>query len=129
PEAYRRLAAAETLEAVDEAKAEWVDRFGLLPPEALALIEIARLRVEALRVGLTEIVNLRGEVRMAPVEFSVSEEVRLERLAPKAVVRDGVLFVPLPRNDPVTGMIDFLRRMWPVSPPAGGSIGGAGEGG
>jgi transcription-repair coupling factor (superfamily II helicase) len=85
-----------------------------LPPEAVALIEIARLRVEALRVGLTEIVNLRNEVRIAPVELSASQEVRLERLAPKAVVRDGVLFVPLPRIDPVTGMIAFLRQMWPV---------------
>jgi transcription-repair coupling factor (superfamily II helicase) len=112
-EAYRRLAAAETPEAVEEAKAEWIDRFGPLPPEAEALIEIALLRVEALRVGLTEIVNLRHEVRLAPVGLSASEEVRLERLAPKGVVRDAVMFVPLPRGNPVTGMIDFVRRMWP----------------
>jgi transcription-repair coupling factor (superfamily II helicase) len=112
-EAYRRLAAAETPEAVEEAKAEWIDRFGPLPPEAEALIEIALLRVEALRVGLTEIVNLRHEVRLAPVGLSASEEVRLERLAPKGVVRDAVMFVPLPRENPVTGMIDFVRRMWP----------------
>jgi transcription-repair coupling factor (superfamily II helicase) len=112
-EAYRRLAAAETPEAVEEAKAEWIDRFGPLPPEAEALIEIALLRVEALRVGLTEIVNLRHEVRLAPVGLSASEEIRLERLAPKGVVRDAVMFVPLPRGNPVTGMIDFVRRMWP----------------
>jgi transcription-repair coupling factor (superfamily II helicase) len=117
-EAYRRLAAAERLEAVEEAKAEWVDRFGPLPLEAVALIEIARLRVEALRVGLSEIVNLRNEVRIAPVALSASQEVRLERLAPQAVVRDGVLFVPLPRVDPVTGMIDFLRQMWPGEGPS-----------
>ncbi|HEY3428672.1 MAG TPA: transcription-repair coupling factor, partial [Acidimicrobiia bacterium] len=123
-EAYRRLAAAETLEAVEEAKGEWVDRFGPLPPEAVALIGIARLRVEALRMGLTEIVNLRNEVRIAPVDLSASQEVRLERLAPKAVVRDGVLFVPLPGLDPVTGMIDFLRQMWPVSPGGSPAEGG-----
>ncbi|HEX2421441.1 MAG TPA: transcription-repair coupling factor [Acidimicrobiia bacterium] len=116
-EAYRRLAAAESLEAVEEAKSEWIDRFGPLPLEAQALIEIARLRVEALRVGLSEIVNLRKEVRLAPVGLSASQEVRLERLAPKAVLRDGVLFVPLPRPDPVAGMIDFLRQMWPGEGP------------
>jgi transcription-repair coupling factor (superfamily II helicase) len=88
-----------------------------LPLEAQALIEIARLRVEALRVGLSEIVNLRKEVRLAPVGLSASQEVRLERLAPKAVLRDGVLFVPLPRPDPVAGMIDFLRQMWPGEGP------------
>jgi transcription-repair coupling factor (superfamily II helicase) len=114
-EAYRRLAAAESPQAVDDAMAEWIDRFGPLPPQARALIEIARLRVEALRIGLTEIVNLRHEVRLAPVELSASEEVRLERLAPKAVLRHGVLYIPLPEPEPVMGMISFLRQMWPVN--------------
>ena len=113
-EAYRRLAIAESQAEVDEAGSEWVDRFGPLPPAAPALLDIARLRVEALRVGLTEIVTLRREVRMAPVSLSASQEVRLERLSPKAVVRGGVLFIPTRQGDPVAGMIDFLEKMWPL---------------
>jgi transcription-repair coupling factor (superfamily II helicase) len=112
-EAYRRLAAAMTTEAVDDVVAEWTDRFGPVPPRAAALIDVARLRVEALRVGLTEIVASRRDVRMGPVSLSASEEVRLQRLSPKAVVRDRVLFVPVPRSSQVTEIAAFIRTMWP----------------
>ncbi|MGD2059544.1 MAG: transcription-repair coupling factor, partial [Acidimicrobiia bacterium] len=53
-EAYRRLAATTTPEQVDDVVSEWVDRYGDLPPEAESLISLARLRVEAIRVGLSE---------------------------------------------------------------------------
>jgi transcription-repair coupling factor (superfamily II helicase) len=112
-EAYRRLAAAGAQEAVDDVVAEWEDRYGPLPPRAQALIEIARLRVEALRVGLAEVVRLRHEVKLAPVELSASQEVRLQRLAPRAVLRSGELFIPAPERSPATALAGFLRTMWP----------------
>jgi transcription-repair coupling factor (superfamily II helicase) len=115
-EAYRRLALADTEDAVTDVAAEWVDRFGPVPEAAQVLLDIARLRVEALRVGLTEVVQLRHEVRLAKVDLSESQEVRLQRLAPRAVLRasEGVVFLPAP--DPVvTGLVDFLREMWPRS--------------
>jgi transcription-repair coupling factor (superfamily II helicase) len=115
-EAYRRLAEAATPEAVDDVVAEWEDRFGPLPPDAAALIDIARLRVEALRLGLTEIVRLHREVKLAPVDLTASQEVRLERLAPRAVIRERNLFVPAPADDPANALIRFLRKMWP--PPS-----------
>lgn len=112
-EAYRRLAMATSDEDVADVAEEWRDRFGPLPSAASALIEIARLRVEALRVGLNEIVKLRDEVRLGPVDFSASQEVRLQRLSPKAVLRprEGTLFVPTP-DSLVSGLLDFLRNMW-----------------
>jgi hypothetical protein len=53
-------------------------------------------------------------VRLAPVTLLASQEVRLQRLAPKAVLRpqEGVLFIPAP-TDLVSGLIRFLRKMWP----------------
>jgi len=111
-EAYRRLAMAADQAAVDDVGAEWTDRFGSLPPAATALLDIARLRVEALRVGLNELVTLKSEVRMSPVDLSTSQEVRLQRLAPKAVLRNDVLFVPAPR-DLVNDLRAFLVDMWP----------------
>jgi transcription-repair coupling factor (superfamily II helicase) len=113
-EAYRRLAAATAGTDVDDVVAEWRDRFGELPAAAEALADVARLRVEAIRVGLAEIVAVRHEVRLSPVTLRASEEVRLQRLAPKAVVRGDLLFVPAPRTDPVAGLLGFLRKMWPV---------------
>jgi transcription-repair coupling factor (superfamily II helicase) len=109
-EAYRRLAEASTQDAVDDVMAEWIDRYGPLPPRAEALIDIARLRVEALRVGLTEIVRLRHEVKLAPVSLVASQEVRVQRLEPRSVVRGQNLFVP---ERPAAALIDFLRTMWP----------------
>ena len=115
-EAYRRLAAAATQAEVDDVVAEWEDRYGPLPPRAGALIEIARLRVEALRVGLTEVVRLRHEVKLAPVALSASQEVRLQRLAPRAVLRAKELFIPAPAGSPVAALTEFLRTMWPFDP-------------
>jgi transcription-repair coupling factor (superfamily II helicase) len=114
-EAYRTLAAATTDSEVDDVVAEWTDRFGELPEAAGALVEVARIRVEAIRIGLTEVVKLRDEIRLAPVDLSPSQEVRLERLQPRAVLRasEGSLFLPAPRPL-VAGILDFLREMWPA---------------
>jgi transcription-repair coupling factor (superfamily II helicase) len=120
-EAYRRLALASTGVEVDDVVAEWEDRFGEIPAPGAALVEIARLRVEALRVGLTEIVALKDEVRLAPVDLTASQEVRLQRLARRAVLRaaEGVIFLPVPRPI-VSGLIEFLRKMWPEDGATGG---------
>ena len=115
-EAYPRLAAATTQGHVDDVAGEWKDRYGPLPPRARALIDIARLRVEALRVGIAEVVALRREIRLAPVDLSPSQEVRLERLtAGRAVVNvaESAMFIPAPEGDPAVALFEFLRTMWP----------------
>jgi transcription-repair coupling factor (superfamily II helicase) len=111
-EAYRRLAAATTHDDVDDVVAEWEDRYGSLPRRADALVEVARLRAEALRVGISEVVASRRDVRLTPVALKASEEVRLERLRPGALLRDGSLFLPKPRTS-VAELSEFLRTMWP----------------
>jgi transcription-repair coupling factor (superfamily II helicase) len=114
-EAYRRLATTTGNDEVDDVAAEWVDRFGPLPEAARALVALARLRVEAMRVGLEEVVQLRHEVRMGPVDLKPSQEVRLKRLQPRSVLNatEGVIFIPAPR-DLVPGLIEFLNAMWEV---------------
>jgi transcription-repair coupling factor (superfamily II helicase) len=115
-EAYRLLAAAVTTSDVDEVVAEWTDRYGPLPPNAETLIEVARLRVEAIRAGIDEIVAMRREVKISPVRLSSSQEVRLQRVSRRAVVRDQALFIPVPVGDPAAGLIEFIRTMWPPEP-------------
>jgi transcription-repair coupling factor (superfamily II helicase) len=117
-EAYRRLAAATSEEAVDDTMAEWIDRFGPLPAEGRALIEVARLRVEALRIGIAEIVQARGEIRISPIVLRPSQEVRLQRLERRAVVRGEKLYIPAPGVDVTSAVLAFIREMWPEPSPA-----------
>jgi transcription-repair coupling factor (superfamily II helicase) len=49
---YKRLARLETAEAVDDIEAELRDRFGALPPEAANLIELSRVKLRAMRIGI-----------------------------------------------------------------------------
>ncbi|VAW03554.1 Transcription-repair coupling factor, partial [hydrothermal vent metagenome] len=114
-EAYRRLAAATTTESVDDVEAEWQDRFGDLPYEAVELINVARLRVEAMRIGVTEIVQNRREVRIGPVTMKASQEVRLERIARGSLLRGSTLYLPAPESSPATVIAQFLLTIWPES--------------
>ena len=113
-EAYRRLASTVSNTGVDDVVEEWEDRFGPLPAEAGSLIELARLRVAAIKVGLEDIVKLRNEVRLGPVDLKPSQEVRLERLKPGSVLRasEGVVFIPA-REPLVPDLIEFIAKMWP----------------
>lgn len=116
-EAYRRLAGATTESQVDDVVAEWQDRFGPLPESAVALIAVARLRVEAMRIGIEEVVANRKEIRIGPVTMKASQEVRLERIARGALVRSNTLYLPasFATGSTAAGVIaDFLRRMWPA---------------
>ncbi len=114
-EAYRRLALATSHAEADEVAAEWADRYGEVPAEAQTLIDIARLRVEALRIGLTEIVKLRNEVRLGPVDLSDSQEIRLKRMARGSVLnaREATVFIPAP-SPLLSGLLEFLAKMWPA---------------
>ncbi len=114
-EAYRRLALATSHQEADEVAAEWADRYGEVPPQAQTLVDIARLRVEALRIGLTEVVKLRNEVRMGPVDLTDSQEIRLKRLARGSVLnaKEATIFIPAP-SPLLSGLLDFMAKMWPA---------------
>lgn len=124
-EAYRRLALAATHDQVEDVGGEWLDRYGPVPETAAALLDVARLRVEALRVGIDEIVKLRNEVRLATVDLSASQEVRLSRIAPRAVLRaaEGVIFLPAPPGKEIIGkLLAFLAEMWPAGKAGSGKF-------
>ncbi|MGI9528187.1 MAG: transcription-repair coupling factor, partial [Acidimicrobiia bacterium] len=118
-EAYRRLAAASTNDEIDDVVAEWEDRYGELPERARELINLARLRVEALRLGIEEILQNRREIKIAPVTLRASQEVRLERLERGAMLRGATLYLPTPDGSAATAISRFLRTMWPVEDESG----------
>ncbi len=98
-EAYRRLAAVSEAGDVDDIRAEWVDRYGPPPPPAEALLDVARLRAECVRVGIRSVSVQRGVARVSGLQLPESKRIRLRRLVPGAVAKDGAeVVIPVPRD-------------------------------
>ena len=120
-EAYRRLAAVVSTEDVDDIRAEWEDRYGPPPPPAVALLDVARLRVECVRLGIRSITVQRGTARIVGLALKESQKVRLRRLAAKAVAKEEELVVPIsaPAAEVATTIVDLLQELIPaVAEPA-----------
>ncbi|HWE70274.1 MAG TPA: DEAD/DEAH box helicase, partial [Acidimicrobiales bacterium] len=144
-EAYRRITGLRTEAEVADVASEWQDRFGPLPAPAAALLDVARLRVECLRLGITELTVTvprslggmggagRASIKLSPVTLPASAEVRLRRLAPGANYQPDFhrLLAPLPApaagNDYAPVVVNLLREL--VPPPDPPADDGAGEAG
>jgi transcription-repair coupling factor (superfamily II helicase) len=149
-EAYRRLAGVRSLDQIADVRTEWEDRFGPLPGPAGALLDVARLRVECLRLGITDIsVTLprpgmgvtrggsasRATVKVSPISLPASAEVRLRRLAPGGTYHPDVHRLVLPMAAPpgsgdyAAGLVHLLTELVPEEPPAGPAPGRSTESG
>jgi transcription-repair coupling factor (superfamily II helicase) len=128
-EAYRRLATVTTEAEVDDIRAEWEDRYGPVPDEAAALLDVARLRAEAARLGIRElnVVKVTGigaavwTARLSPVKLKVSEEVRLKRLVPRGLYKAdmGQLVIPVTGGRGVaTELVELLSTLFPAKEAA-----------
>ncbi len=136
-EAYRRLAAVRTNEEVEDVGAEWLDRFGPLPTPAAALLDVARLRVECLRLGITDLsvseprpgarrAAVGGDaptasLKLSPLVLPASAEVRLRRLAPGSKIQPDLSRLLVPVAMPVDGngyapaVVSLLRELVPAA--------------
>ncbi|HEY6474641.1 MAG TPA: transcription-repair coupling factor [Acidimicrobiales bacterium] len=125
-EAYRRLAAAVSLEDVDDIGAEWADRYGPLPVPAEGLLSVGRLRASALARGIGEVAmssvrpggTQRPVVRLSPVTLPASAQVRLRRVAPGATYREDLaqLLLPVPAGAAAAeGVRGVIEELLPVA--------------
>ncbi|MFV0260338.1 MAG: transcription-repair coupling factor [Acidimicrobiales bacterium] len=129
-EAYRHLASIRTEAEVDDLRAEWSDRYGPIPAPAEQLLEVALVRAQCARVGVTELIVVKGPgfggpeliVRLGPVRLKVSQEMRFSRLFPNGVWKPneygddgGQLQVGLMKRGNVLGdLLTFFTTMFPV---------------
>ena len=99
-EAYRRIAEAPSLEALQDARVELTDRFGPLPPQAESLLTVAALRIEIGRRGVKTVSVSGGRVRIEPFALAESEQVRVRRLHPGSIFKPQTytLILPVPRH-------------------------------
>lgn len=101
-EAYQKLSAASGPAAkegqIDQVLEELVDRYGAPPEQVQHLIAISRLRREAQRAGLSDVIATGSKLRIAPAKIPDSRRVRLERMYPgaKHFAQNDVIIVPFP---------------------------------
>ncbi|WP_174150218.1 transcription-repair coupling factor [Microbacterium halophytorum] len=101
-EAYQKLSAAAAVTADDDAidlvVEELTDRYGEPPAEVAGLVQVARLRRRASRSGLSDVVAMGKNLRIAPADLPDSMQVRLKRLYPQSKLLAGgeAMVVPLP---------------------------------
>jgi transcription-repair coupling factor (superfamily II helicase) len=115
-EMYKRLAEVRSDLDVDQILEELMDRYGDPPPPVVRLLEVARFRARARKAKLTD-VTLQGKyLRFGPVELPDSARVRLDRIYPKSIVKDGVrtMLVPRPTSKVVGGppILDEALMTW-----------------
>jgi transcription-repair coupling factor (superfamily II helicase) len=96
---YRRLADVKTDSDVQSIREELVDRFGELPPEAVALLDVALLRAFAKSLGIRELVLAGKYLRISPLVLPESMQLKLNRLFPSSIYKSqsSTVMVAIPR--------------------------------
>ncbi|MDX2709253.1 transcription-repair coupling factor [Streptomyces sp. PA03-6a] len=102
-QAYRSIAAVNSEEDVKAVREELTDRYGKLPEPVENLLLVAGLRLLARRLGVCDITLQGNNVRFSPVELRESQELRLNRLYPRTVVKQAAKQILVPR--PTTARI------------------------
>lgn len=88
-EAYRKLAEVSDPAGIERIKEEWRDRYGPLPQAALALLEVAKLKLALQSSGITECIYAGGWLKLKPLELSELQKVRLRRAGFDGVYKPG----------------------------------------
>jgi len=124
-DAYRRLAAVQSPGDVDDVALEWADRFGPVPPPAAALLQVAYLRAECVRTGVTDVTVTKSPAlsgggllaTISPITLPQSKQMRLARLYKGAVYREADHELRLPvkggptlAEDLVTALSELVPR-------------------
>ncbi len=134
-EAYRRLAAVTTDAEVEDIRSEWIDRFGPVPTVAERLLEVAGLRAQCARVGIRDVVVVKGPgfggpewvAKLGPVQLKVSQEIRFQRLFKHGVWKaseygseGGQIQVGLTKKTTLApDLVTFLETIFPVEETVG----------
>jgi len=129
-EAYRKLAAVTEVDEVADIRQEWLDRYGPIPKPAERLLDVARIRANCARLGITEVIVIGGPgfggpehiAKLGPVNLKASQEVRFRRLFAKGVWkpaeyrdRGGQLQVGIMKKNAVADdLVLFLETMFPI---------------
>jgi transcription-repair coupling factor (superfamily II helicase) len=104
-QAYRSIAAVNSEDDIVQVREELTDRYGKLPEPVENLLLVAGLRLFARRCGISDITLQGSNVRFGPVELRESQQLRLNRLYPRSLVKGSThqLLVPRPTTARIGG--------------------------
>jgi len=112
---YKRVSEAKSQEALTELQVEFIDRFGLLPPQVERLFDQARLRAMAEPLGLT---RLRVHAKGAVLEFGPNPKIdsmkliKLMQAQPKVYKLEGQKKLHITAEMPtVEGRVESLSKL------------------
>jgi transcription-repair coupling factor (superfamily II helicase) len=86
---YRRISTAGDHETLERARAETVDRYGVLPPEVETLFAVASLRITCAGLDVEEVGTFRDQVRIRPVVLDETLLADLGERVPRATYHDA----------------------------------------
>ncbi len=95
-EAYTKFAAARSEADIRDVLDELTDRYGPVPEATERLAALARLRAQAARLGVREIVAQGRSIRFAPVDLPESGRMRLTRLYPGTTMKPATRTIVVP---------------------------------
>ena len=105
---YKRIASAKNEQDLEEIKVELIDRFGRLPDAARNLLDIARLRQQAQKLGIRKLEsNEKGGV----IEFNEKNNVNPVWLIGGIMQSGALLTVLLALSTLTTGILQGLGEM------------------
>jgi transcription-repair coupling factor (superfamily II helicase) len=116
-EAYQKLSTASsplsTPGQIDLVLEELTDRYGEPPAQVLALIAVSRLRRMAVKAGLSEVVTMGPNLRIAPAELADSMQVRLQRMYPgsRYFAQTASVTIPIPTALDDADLIDWTSTV------------------
>ncbi len=123
-EAYRRLAAVEDPQTVQDIRTEWVDRYGPVPAPAEALLDVAMLRATCHRTGVREVTVVKSPAfsksayvaRLSPLPLKTSQTMKVQRLFKGAVVKADIEQVQLPLAKASTAAAVLVEALGTIVP-------------
>jgi len=73
-EVYRRMVACATREELDQLRSDLADAYGPPPPEVDTLLDLARIRVLAGRLGISSIVRMEPDIVFTVTDFKAAQK-------------------------------------------------------
>lgn len=110
-EAYKRIIMARSIQDAEEISLELKDRYGEYPDPVRELLGIAKIRLLAKELGVTEVVYQSGRVKISPVQLSKQQEMVLGYSYNNLIFKSGRRYLLITRAES-DKIVDFTFTLF-----------------